>query len=144
MLMNHTCECMVGGIPYSFTPFLCRVAKKAGIRVTDPLSTSHPKDLVVAFADLSFLPRSERIPPFKTDTTAGQAFGTLLRNAEVTFFSRFYITQITIKKAIETSIAFHLPASDRMTFAEVAHRPSSKSVSEVIVIGGETSEWIIF
>ena len=43
MLMNHTFDGMVGGIPYSFIPFLRRVAKKAGIRVTDPLANAHPK-----------------------------------------------------------------------------------------------------
>ena len=121
MLMSRTFAGMVDGIPYSFIPFLCGVDKKAGIRVTAPLATSPPKDRCVAFDGRSFLPRLGRIPSFKIDTTSGQAFGTLLFDAEVTFFSFFYITQLTIKKAIEMSISFHLPTSDRMTFAEAPH-----------------------
>ena len=137
MLANHTFAGMVGGIPYSFTPFLRRVAKKAGIRVTAPLATSHPKDWCVTFADSPFIPRIERIPSFKIDPTSGQASGALLCNAEVTLFSCFYSAQLTIKKAIEMSIAFRLPTSERITFTEVASRPSSKSVSEMVAIGGD-------
>ena len=137
LLMNHTFAGMVEGIPYSFISFLRRVAEKAGIRVTAPLATSHPKDWCVTFADSPFIPRIERIPSFKIDPTSGQASGALLCNAEVTLFSCFYSAQLTIKKAIAMAISFRLLTSDRATFTEVGYRPSAKSVSEMIVIGGE-------
>ena len=117
-------------------PLLCRAAKKAGILVTAPFATSHPEDWCATFADRPFIPRRERIPPFKIDASAGQAFGTLLCSAEVTFFSRFEAPQLSSKKAVEMTLSFRLPSSDRMTFAEVAHRPSYKSVIEMVVIGG--------
>ena len=78
----------------------------------------------------------ERIPPFKIDAPAGSAFGTLICKTEVAFYSCFHIAQLAMKKAIEMALAFHLRASDRLTFAEVQHMPSSKSVSEMIVVGG--------
>ena len=110
MLLNHTCACMADGYTYSFTPCLCRVAKKAGIRGAAPYANSHPEEWLVTFADLSFLPRCERMPPFKVDAPAGSAFRTMLCKTEVAFYLFFYIAQISIKKAIETTLVFHLAA----------------------------------
>ena len=49
--MNRTFAGIVGGFPYSFIPFLRRVARKAGVRVTAPRATSPPKDWPIAFGD---------------------------------------------------------------------------------------------
>ena len=45
--------------------------------------------------------------------------------------------------AIDTALALRLPTSDRMSFAEVQRRASSKSANEMITIGWG-AEWGIF
>ena len=92
-------------------PFLRRVDKKAGIRATAPYATPNPEAWCVTFADRSFLPRCERIPPFKIDAPAGSAFGTPMCKTEVDYYSRYYSAQLSIRKAIEMTMELRLPAT---------------------------------
>ena len=118
MLTNHAFAGMLDCYAYSFIPLLRRVAKKAGFRVAAPYDNSHPEEWLVTFADRPFLPRGGRVPTFKTDAPAGSACGTLMCKTDVAFFPCFYIAQLSIKNAVEMSLAFRLPAPDRVTFAE--------------------------
>ena len=117
-------------------PFLCRVVRKYEIRVTGAYAISHPNEWLVTCACRSFLPSRGRIPPFKIDASRDSAFGPLVRKAEIACFACLQSAQIPIENAIEMAHAFRLPVPCWVTFAEVQHRPSSKSVSEMIIIGG--------
>ena len=116
-------------------PFLRRVAKMAGIRVTAPYDTSRPCDWLATFLDLPFLQRRGGGHSFKIDTSNGSAFGAFLRKAGVAGYSRFYFSKLPIKDAIETALSFHLPTSDRVSFVDVQRRPSSTSVRETMPNG---------
>ena len=94
ILMNHTFSGMTVGYAYSFTPFLRRVAKNDGIRVTAPYANSHPDEWIVTFADRPFLPRRERIPSFLIDASHGAARGAFLCGAEVSYFSCLHTAQL--------------------------------------------------
>ena len=58
LLMNHNFAGKAEGATCSLTPLLRRVAKKAGVRVTDPRNASPPKDWSVTFDSRAF-PRVE-------------------------------------------------------------------------------------
>ena len=135
--MNQTFVGKVGGVTCSFAPFLFRVAKKAGVRAAAPRNASTPREWRVTFAERAFLPRKERLPPFVDAKTSGQALGCVLRNRNVTFFGRHRLNQPPMRGAIEMAIAFYIPTSDNVGFAEVRRRPTAESVVEMIEVVGE-------
>ena len=120
-----------------FTPSPCRVAKKAGVRVTAPHNASPPMEWQVTFAERAFPPRKGRLPPFVDAKTSGQALGCVLRNRNVTFFGCHHIAQLPMKGAVEMAIAFYLPTSENVGFAEVRLRPTADSVGKMVDVIGE-------
>ena len=73
LLMNHNFDGKVGGVTCSRIPFLCRVAKKAGVRAPAPHNASPPGEWQVTLAERASLQRKERLPSFADAKTSGQA-----------------------------------------------------------------------
>ena len=139
LLMNHNFAGKAEGATCSLTPLLRRVAKKAGVRVTDPRNASPPKDWSVTFDSRAFPPRRERLPPFVDSATNGKAIGAVLRATHVTFYGCHHINQLPMRSAIEMTFAFYLPSSDNVSFADVWFRPTAESVSETIAVNDEVN-----
>ena len=93
----------------------------------------------MTFANRAFLPRRARLPSFTDASTSGKAIGALLRATHVAFFGCHRLNQLSMKSAIEMSIAFYLPTSDNVTFTEVRFRPTAESVSDMTVVNDEVN-----
>ena len=134
LLMNQTFVGKVDGVTCQFVPFLCRLAKKAGVRVTAPLENSPPREWQVTFAERAFLQRKERLPSFLDAKTAGQALGCVLRDRNVMLVGCHHLQLLSMKSACEMAIAFHLPTSENVSFTEVRLRPTADSVTGLIEV----------
>ena len=137
LLMNHTFAGKVDGATYQFAPFLVRVAGKAGVRVKALRDNSPPRSRQVTFAERAFLPRKERLSSFTNAKTAGQALGGYLRGKNVLLSGCHRLQLLSIRSACEMAIAFYLPASENVSFADVRLWATSESVKFLIeLVGG--------
>ena len=116
----------------SSPPFLRRLDKKAVARVADPLETSPPREWQVTFAERAFLQRKGRLPSFLNAKTAGQALGCVLRGGYVMLVGCHHLRLLSMRAACEIAIAFHLPTSENVSFAEVRLRPTAESAKGLI------------